>query len=139
MCVLILSWPLANALALEPREADLVPIQAVLADPQGYNLHRVRFQGTITGITILPHQGGCRTSDAYLLQFKDDTGSIEVLDYGKCVKGMSSAPHLVVNPVYVGDRIFVFVTIVHSTHAPGLPIEARLEWIVQSREQSPSP
>jgi hypothetical protein len=27
ICALILSWPLVNALALEPREDDLVPIE----------------------------------------------------------------------------------------------------------------
>lgn len=137
MCVLILSWPLANALALDPREADLVPIQTVLADPQGYNLHRVRFQGTITEITILPNQGGCGTLDAYRFQFEDETGSIEVFDTGKCAKSRSVAPLLFVSPVHVGDRISVAVTIIHSTHAPGLPIQARLEWIGESREQFP--
>ncbi len=57
LSALICMWPLADALALDPREADLVPIGTVLADPQHYNLKSVRFQGTITGITILPLQG----------------------------------------------------------------------------------
>lgn len=30
MCVFILSWPIAQALAVDPREADLVPIGVVL-------------------------------------------------------------------------------------------------------------
>jgi hypothetical protein len=47
---LILSWPLVNELALEPLEADLVPIGTVPADPQHY-LKTVRFRGTITRIT----------------------------------------------------------------------------------------
>ncbi len=50
MCVFILSWPIAQVLAVDPREADLVPIGTVFADPQHYNLKSVRFQGTITGI-----------------------------------------------------------------------------------------
>lgn len=137
LCALICLWPLANALALEPREADLVPIGSVLADPQGYNLHRVRFQGTITGITILPNQGACRTLDAYRFQFEDETGSIEVFDTGMCTKGRSVAPLLFVSPVHVGDRISIAVTIVHSTHVPGLPVQARLQWIGKSREPFP--
>jgi len=51
LCAFILSWPLANVLALEPPEADLVPIGTVLADLQQYNLQTVRFQRTITKMT----------------------------------------------------------------------------------------
>jgi len=140
ICALLLSWPLVNALALEPREADLVPIGAVLADPQHYNLHRVRFHGTITGMAVLPHQGGCRMFDAYLFQFEDETGSIEVFDIGKCAMGRSVAPLLVVNPVQVGERLSIAATIVnsvYSTHAPGPLIQARLEWIGKSHERLP--
>lgn len=81
ICALILSWPLVNELALEPLEADLVPIGTVPADPQHY-LKTVRFRGTITRITILPLQGSCGTIDAYLFVFEDETGSIEVYDNG---------------------------------------------------------
>lgn len=137
ICALIFSWPLAKSLALEPREADLVPIGAVLADPQRYNLLRIRFQGTITGIAVLPHQGGCRTLDAYLFQFEDETGSIEVFDTGKCAKGRSTAPLLFLNPVQVGERISIATTIVFLTHPPGPLIQARLEWIGKSQERLP--
>jgi len=140
ICALIFCWPLAPSLALEPREADLVPIGAVLADPQHYNLHRVRFHGTITGMAVLPHQGGCRMFDAYLFQFEDETGSIEVFDIGKCAMGRSVAPLLVVNPVQVGERLSIAATIVnsvYSTHAPGPLIQARLEWIGKSHERLP--
>ena len=73
---LIFCWPLTDSLALEPREADVVSIGAVLADPQHYNLHCVQLQGRLTAITVLQNQGGCRTFDAYLFQFEDETGSI---------------------------------------------------------------
>ena len=85
ICLLILSWPLAQILAFEPREPDLVPIGTVLADPQHYNLKSVRFEGTITGITVLARQGGCGDVDAYLFQFEDETGHIAVLDEGLCL------------------------------------------------------
>jgi len=130
--VYIFCWSIPDSLALEPREADLVPIRAVLDDPQHYNLHRVRFQGRITAVTTLPNQGGCRTFDAYLFRFEDETGSIEVFDMGWCAGGSSAAPLLVVNPVQVGERVSIAATIVYSTHEPGPLIRARLQWIGQS-------
>ena len=126
---LIFCWPLADSLALEPREAELLSIETVLADPQHYNLHRVRFQGRLTAITVLPNQGGCGTIDAYLFQFEDETGSIEVFDIGWCESEKSVAPLLVVNPVQVGERVAIAATIVYSVHEPGPLIRARLQWI----------
>lgn len=61
-CALLVCWPLAEVLALDPRPADLVAIGKVVEDPQHFNLHRVRFQGTITKITALPNQGGWNVS-----------------------------------------------------------------------------
>ena len=132
LCARIVIWPLADALALEPREADLVPIGTVLADPQGYNLHRIRFQGAIKGITTLLALGGCSTIDAYRFQFEDDTGSIEVFDNGSCVKGKAVPPILVMNPAQVGERISIVATVI-ITHAPGPLLRAKLEWIGRSR------
>jgi len=130
LCICI--WPRANALALEPREADLVHIGTVLADPQGYNLHRIRFQGAIKGITTLLALGGCSTVDAYLFQFEDDTGSIEVFDNGSCIKGKAVPPILVMNPAQVGERISIVATVI-IPHTPGPLLRAKLEWIGRSR------
>ena len=69
---LVFCWAIADALALDPRDANLVSIGAVLKDPQHYNLHPVRFQGRITQLSVLPNQGGCRTIDAYLFHFEDE-------------------------------------------------------------------
>jgi hypothetical protein len=132
LCALICIWPLANVLALEPREADLVPIGTVLADPQGYNLHRVRFQGTIKGITPLLALGGCSTVNAYRFQFEDDTGSIEVFDNGSCIKGKAVPPILAMNPAEVGERISIVATVI-IPHAPGPLLHAKLEWIGRLR------
>ena len=132
LCARIVIWPLADALALEPREADLVPIGTVLADPQGYNLHRIRFQGAIKGITTLLALGGCSTIDAYRFQFEDDTGSIDVFDNGSCIKGKAVPPILVMNPAQVGERISIVATVI-ITHAPGPLLRAKLEWIGRSR------
>ena len=138
ICALILNWPPANALALEPREADLVPIGTVLADPQHYNLKTVRFQGTITGMTILPLQGGCGTIDAYLFQFEDGTGSIQIYDNGWCVGGRTSvSPILVLTPAQIGERISVTTIVKSPTYAPGLPIQAKLRGIGKSPERLP--
>ena len=130
ICALILSWPLAPALALDPREVDLVSIATVLADPQHYNLKSVRFQGTITGITILPLQGGCGNVDAYLFQFDDGTGNIEVLDEGLCVDRFRPvSPILVLTSAQIGARISVTAIVMSPTHAPGIQIRAKLQGI----------
>ena len=128
-CALLVCWSLAEVLALDPRPADLVAIGKVVEDPQHFNLHRVRFQGTITKITALPNQGGCGTFPGYVFQFQDETGSIEVFDTGWCSEGSSAAPLLVVNPVRTGDRCSIAATVVYSTHAPGPLLRARLQWI----------
>ena len=122
----------SHALALEPREADLLPIGTVLADPQGYNLHRIRFQGAIKEITTLLALGGCSTIDAYVFQFEDDTGSIEVFDNGSCIKGKAVPPILVMHPAQVGERISIVAT-VSITHAPGPLLRAKLKWIGRSK------
>jgi hypothetical protein len=130
ICALILSWPFAPALALDPREADLVPIGTVLADPQHYNLKSVRFQGTITGITILPLQGGCGNVDAYLFQFADETGDIQVVDQGWCLLGAKGGPPiLTLTPAKIGDRISVTAIVMSPTTAPGIQIRAKLQGI----------
>lgn len=130
MCVFILSWPIARALALDPREADLVPIGTVFADPQHYNLKAVRFQGTITGITILPLQGGCGNVDAYLFQFADETGNIEVLDEGWCLRGAKGGPPiLTLTPAKIGDRISVTAIVMSPSTAPVIQIRAKLQGI----------
>ena len=130
MCVFIFSWPIAQALALDPREADLVPIGIVLADPQHFNLKSVRFQGTITGITILPLQGGCGTVDGYQIQFADETGDIEVLDEGWCLKGAKGGPPiLTLTPAKIGERISVTAIVMSPTHATGIQIRAKLQGI----------
>ena len=116
-------------MGLDPRPADLVAIGKVVEDPQHFNLHRVRFQGTITKITAIPNQGGCGTFPGYVFQFQDETGSIEVFDVGWCSEGSSAAPLLVVNPVRNGDRCSIAATVVYSSHAPGPLLRARLQWI----------
>lgn len=128
MCVLILSWTVAEVLAFEPREADLIPIGTLLADPQHYNLKSVRFQGTITGITVLPFQGGCRDVDAYLFQLEDGTGSIMVWDEGLC-PARSISPLLVQTSTKMGDRISVTAIVLAPSHPPGTQIRARLQRI----------
>ena len=132
LCALICICPLAHALALERHEADVVPIGTVLADPQGYHLHRIRFQGTIKGITTQLALGGCSTVDAYRFQFEDDTGSIEVFDHGSCIKGKTVPPILVTNPIQVGERISIVATVI-IPHAPGPLLHAKLEWIGRLR------
>jgi hypothetical protein len=130
MCVFILSWPIAQALAVDPREADLVPIGIVLADPQHYNLKSVRFQGTITGITILPLQGGCGTVDGYQIQFADETGDIQVVDQGWGLLGAKGGPPiLTLTPAKIGDRISVTAIVMSPTTAPGIQIRAKLQGI----------
>ena len=130
MCVFILSWPIAQALAVDPREADLVPIGTVFADPQHYNLKSVRFQGTITGITILPLQGGCGTVDGYLIQFADETGDIQVVDQGWCLLGAKGGPPiLTLTPAKIGERISVTAIVMSPTTAPGIQIRAKLQRI----------
>ena len=130
MCVFILSWPIVQALALDPREADLVPIGTVFADPQHYNLKSVRFQGTITGITILPLQGGCGTVDGYLIQFADETGDIQVVDQGWCLLGAKGGPPiLTLTPAKIGERISVTTIVMSPTTAPGIQIRAKLQRI----------
>jgi hypothetical protein len=122
ICVLLLNWPLAQALALDPRETDLVTIGTVLADPQHYNLKSVRFQGTITGITVLHLQGGCGNVDAYLFQFEDGTGNIEVLDEGLCLNRWRS-----VSPILILTSTTAIV--MSPSNEPITPIRAKLQGI----------
>jgi hypothetical protein len=130
ICALILSWPPAQALALDPREADLVPIGAVLADPQHYNLKSVRFQGTITRITVLSLQGGCGNVDAYVFQLDDETGNIEVLDEGLCLERRRPVPPiLILTSTKNGERISITAIVMSPSHAPEIPIRAKLQRI----------
>jgi hypothetical protein len=130
ICALILSWPPAQALALDPREADLVPIGTVLADPQHYNLKSVRFQGAITRITVLPLQGGCGNVDAYVFQLDDETGNIEVLDEGLCLDRWRPVPPiLVLTSAKNGERISITAIVMSPSHAREIPIRAKLQGI----------
>ena len=128
ICVFIVSWPLIQVLAFEPREADLVSIGTVLTDPQHYNLKSVRFQGTVTGITALPFQGGCRDIAAYLFQLEDGTGHITVWDEGFC-PARSIAPLLIQTSTKMGDYISVTAIVLAPSHAPGIQIRAQLQRI----------
>lgn len=130
ICVLILNWPLAQALALDPREVDLVSIGTVLADPQHYNLRSVRFHGTITTITILSRQGGCGNIDAYQFQFDDGTGSIAVLDEGLCLDFRRPvSPILDLTSTKMGERIYVIAIVMSASSTPETPIRAKLQGI----------
>ena len=130
ICALILSWPPAQALALDPREADLVPIGTVLVDPQHYNLKSVRFHGTITRITVLPLQGGCGNVDAYVFQLDDETGNIEVLDEGLCLDQWRPVPPiLVLTSAKNGERISITSIVMSPSHALEIPIRAKLQGI----------
>jgi hypothetical protein len=127
LCALMVCWPGAEALGLDPRPADFVRIRAVLDAPQHYDLHRVRFPGRITEVSVLANQGGCGTFDGFLFRIEDETGSIEVFDIGWCEPSIASL--LVVNPAKVGSLVSIAATIVYSTHDPGPLLRARLEWI----------
>ena len=129
ICLFFLSWPLAHVLAVDPREADLVPIGTVLADPQHYNLKSVRFQGIITGTTILPLQGGCGKVDAYLFHFDDGTGNIEILDEGWCVGLRPISPILVLTSAKIREQVSVTAIVMSPTQAPGIVIRAKLQGI----------
>lgn len=48
--------------SVKGREADLVAIKSVLDDLQHYNLHRVRFEGQVTRLTVLPTPVAAETS-----------------------------------------------------------------------------
>lgn len=138
ICMFILNWPLAQALALDPREPDMVPIGTVLADPQHYNLKSVRFQGVITGITVLPRQGGCGDVDAYLFQIDDETGSIAVLDEGLCLDlWRSVSPILVLTSTKRGDRISITAIVMSPSHAPEIQIRAKLQRIGANKSLDP--
>lgn len=123
--------------SLKGREADLVAIKSVLDNLQHYNLHRVRFEGRVTRLTVLPNASGCGNFDAYLFHIDDGTGTIEVFDTGVCGEGGAYPPLLMWNPVGVGDRVAIAVSIVHSTHAPGLSPQAQLQWITRLPAELP--
>ena len=110
----------------------------MLTDPQHYNLKTIQFQGANTGIIILPRQGGCGMIDAYLLQFENETGSIEVFDNGRCIGGRTSiSPTLVLAPAQIGERISVTTIVMSPTHAPGILIQAKLRRISKPPEKLP--
>jgi hypothetical protein len=136
-CALSLWGISSNVLALEGREADFVTIKTVLDDPQ-YHLHRVRFEGKIISMTVLPNAGGCGLVDGYLFQIDDESGRIEIFDFGGCSdEGNVFAPLIRMHPVQVGDRVSIAATIQHSTIPPGILPHARQEWITQLPDKSP--
>lgn len=124
--------------SLDGREANFVPIKAILDDPQHYNAHRVRVEGTIMKFTVLPNASGCGHFDGYVFLIEDETGWIEVLDVSTCDDGGGIfLPLLLWNPAGIGDRVSIAVSVVSPTIPPGIRPHAKLVWISRLPEKLP--
>ncbi len=91
---------------------DLIPIATVLADPRGYHLKEVMFQGTARDVTPLPPS---RLKSAlcwggYTFRLEDKTGSIEVFFRGIC--GGSLNLQRVPDQILEGDQIILEAIII---------------------------
>lgn len=69
---LLLEAPVSDATELVREEP--IPIGAIIANPQAFNMRAVRLQGIVQTLERIPRAGGCGLLDAYLFTLDDQTG-----------------------------------------------------------------
>ena len=112
-----------------------IPIRAIMADPQAFNMRAVRLQGTVQTLERIPRAGGCGRLDAYLVTLNDQTGELTFIDRGSCLHRSQSVKPLMTE-FAVGDNIEVVidVSLISSPNFDSRKVEGTLRWIKRISE-----
>ena len=136
-CSVLVSLHVSRALASELVREELVPIQAIIENPQAFNMRVVRLQGTINALQVIPGGGGCQGQgihDAYVFILTDHTGELQIFDRGQCLGTAKSRLHAVkpkMTEFAAGDSVEVVIdlSLLHSPNFDARSLEGALRWI----------
>jgi hypothetical protein len=127
-----LEAPVLDATELVREEP--IPIQTIIADPQAFNMRKVRLQGTIRTLERIPRVCGLLGEvDAYLFILDDQTGQLPISDRGRC-------PYKLVKPLMagfaVGDSVEVVINVylMTSPNFDSPRLEGSLRWVKRTSE-----
>lgn len=115
---------------------ERIPIAALSAHPDRYQMRDVRITGTITATqtdTISNRMICGSPHERTMLTLEDESGQIEVIDQGACGKNVGA---LKAPMVKTGQEVSLLVQIMvpANTGTPGLPVETTIRYIEPVRE-----
>lgn len=116
--------------ATELVREEPIPIRAIIANPQAFNLRAVRLQGIVQTLVRIPGTGGCGLDDAYLFTLDDQTGQLTINDIGDCPGRLTSVKPLMTD-FAVGDNVEVVinVSLLFSSNFASRELEGTLRWV----------
>lgn len=124
-------------LATELEREEHIPIRAIIANPQAFNMRAVRLQGIIKTLAIIPSGGGCtmhKLYDAYVFILTDHTGEITIFDRGTCAGTPASGfrsvqPHMSEFAIGDGVEVIIDVSLLYSPNFESHSLEGALRWV----------
>ena len=121
--------------ATELVREEPIPIGAIIANPQAFNLRAVRLQGIVQTLERIPRAGGCGLLDAYLFTLDDQTGQLTINDRGTCLYRSKSVKPLMTE-FAVGDTVEVVidVSLLFSPNFESRNLEGTLRWVKRISE-----
>lgn len=126
----------ASAVKISVSSYERIPIAAMLAHPDRYQMRDIRITGTVLAIQteIIPNRMICGSAhERTTLLIEDDSGQVEILDQGACGKnvGALKAPML-----KTGQRIdlLVHISIPTSSGSSGSSVETTIRYIDLPRD-----
>jgi hypothetical protein len=128
-----LEVPVSDATELVREEP--IPIGAIIANPQAFNMRAVRLQGIVQTLERIPRAGGCGRLDAYLFTLDDQTGQLTISDRGTCLHRSQSVKPLMTE-FAVGDNVEVVidVSLLFSPNFDSHNLEGTLRWVKRISE-----
>src|SRR5437868_11015240 len=126
-----LEAPVLDATELVREEP--IPIGEIIANPQAFNMRKVRLQGIVQTLERIPRAGGCGLLDAYLFTLDDQTGQLTITDRGTCLR-RSVKP--LMTGFAVGDSVEVVITVslLFSPNFDSSHLEGTLRWVKRISE-----
>lgn len=108
-----------------------IPIQAIIANPQAFNLRAVRLQGIVQTLERIPRGGGCGQLDSYIFTLNDQTGDLTIIDRGTCQKGVALSVKPLMTEFAEGDNVEVVidVSLLFSPNFDAPRLEGKLRWV----------
>lgn len=112
-----------------------IPLRAIIANPQAFNMRAVRLQGIVQTLERIPRTGGCGLLDAYLFTLNDQTGELTIIDRGTCLHRSQSVKPLMTE-FAVGDNVEVVidVSLLFSPNFDSRRLEGTLRWVKRISE-----
>ena len=125
-----------SAVRMSVASYERIPIAAVLAHPDRYQMREIRITGTVMAMQTetIPNRMICGSAhERTTLMVEDDSGQIEIIDHGACGKnvGALKAPML-----KTGQQIDLLVRIMIPTSlgSSGSSVEATIRYIDLARD-----